>query len=142
MIIYMLLNTVTEKIYIGATKYSLEHRLKKHWASVLEGSETCLHKAMRTWPSEFWDAVILCNCYSLLELSNAEQAWQQKCHAFDPNIGYNESTQPYIVTHKAPSVLTCNVKSSSPLFGMSPEERREYFRNAGKRGAPKAKQSS
>jgi len=140
MIVYMLLNTVTEKIYIGATKGTLLDRWAAHLKAASAGSECQLHHAIRSWPSEFWEVVVICNCYSEQEMSDAEQAWQRRCDALNPSVGYNESRISYSIAQKhGGDPLTAVTKPGSPLSGLTIEERREYFRAAGRRGAAKSK---
>lgn len=143
MIVYMLLNTVTEKAYIGATDGTLEARWKRHLQETVAAGSS-LGRALRDWPEELWLRVVLCNCYTVEELAAAERSWIQACGTLDPGIGYNQSAIMYDagVTKEGKrsggDVLTAAVRASSPLAGMDPEQRREYFRAAGKRGALKS----
>lgn len=145
MIVYMLLNTATELVYVGATEGTLADRWERHLKESTSRTSR-LGAAMSEWEPEFWERVVLCNCYSVQELSDAEAAWQKKCSAFDPGIGYNEHRGSYRDTVKAGkqggSSLHSAVKPGSPLAGMSTEQRREYFRAAGKRGAAKSRSMS
>lgn len=146
MIVYMLLNTVTERAYVGATDKPLAERWARHLKDAAHGSEWPVHAAIREWPEEFWTIVVLCNCYSVSELSAAELAWKTHCCTEDPRVGYNDplNKTSYAVTvqngKKGGNPLTSGGTSpKSPLYGLTPEERREYFREAGRRGAAKSK---
>lgn len=145
MIVYMLLNTVTERCYIGATVGTLAERWKRH-LDESRGGEGRLGRALSEWGEELWLPVVLCNCYSAEELSAAERAWQLETCCFDPDVGYNEHRGSYASTVKAGrkggDPIHAAVRASSPLAGLNPEERREYFREAGRRGAAKSKSSS
>lgn len=136
----MLLNTVTHMVYIGATSKTLRERWREHLRGAKEhGSRSKLATALREWPEEMWDQIVLCNCYSMEQLSEAERTWQFSCYAFDEGVGYNENHSTYTTTmnasKKSAEVLTMEVRKNSPLAGLTPEQRREYFRQAGKRGA-------
>jgi hypothetical protein len=138
----MLLNTVTERCYIGATDGTLEERWQRHLKETTIGTSR-LGRALATWPAEIWLPVVLCNCYSSEELSAAERAWQLECNAFDDGVGYNEHRGSYESTVNAGKrggdPLIAAVRPSSPLAGMTLEQRREYFREAGRRGAARSK---
>lgn len=142
LIVYMLLNTVTELCYVGATTNTLDDRWHRHLKET-RGRVGRLGQALLDWDVEVWTRVVLCYCYDELELSAAEQAWQQMTCCFEPAVGYNDNHDPYIATIKAGrkggDPLKADVKSNSPLAGLSPDERREYFRAAGKRGAERSR---
>ena len=140
MIVYMLLNTVTEKCYVGATDGTLQARWRRHLKETIAGGSS-LGRALRDWPEEFWLLTVLANCCDTEELSKAETAWMSICCSLEPGVGYNESTVPYVIDGKrnGADVLTATVKASSPLAGLTIEQRREYFREAGRRGAAKSR---
>jgi hypothetical protein len=52
LIVYMLLNTVTEMAYVGATGKALEQRWRGHVNSAKHGSPYPLHQAIREWPTD------------------------------------------------------------------------------------------
>lgn len=142
MIVYMLLNTVTEKAYVGATDKPLDERWQRHLKEARHGSTWPLHEAIREWPEEFWLPVVLVNCYSTEELSTAERAWKTICSTEDPDIGYNDvNNQASYSTSVAngkkggdPLTIGGNAPGS-PLSGKTLEQRRQYFSDCGKRGA-------
>lgn len=142
MLVYMLLNTVTERCYVGATDGTLAARWARHLKET-KGAPSRFGQALAEWSEEFWLPVVLCSCYSPEELSAAERAWQHHCNAFDPTVGYNERSTSYESSVRAGrrggDPLTATVKSTSPLAGKTADERREYFREAGRRGAAKSK---
>jgi hypothetical protein len=135
-IVYVLLNVVTE-------------RCLRRWKRRLDetrGSESRLGRALSEWGEELWLPVVLCNCYTAEELSAAERAWQLETCYFDPDVGYNERRGSCASTAKAGrkggDPIHAAVRASSLLAGLSPEERREYFREADRRGAAKNGNSS
>lgn len=151
MIVYMLLNTVTERCYVGQTTATLVDRVRGHWDSARTGTST-LNEAMRLWDDPcYWEFVVLQHCYDQKQLDQAEAAWQQICCAHDPAVGYNARREkmsrvrpdkPGSARADSNPLTTGGTNPKSPLYGLTPEERREYFREAGRRGAAKSKQLS
>lgn len=148
MLVYMLLNTVTERAYIGATNKTLEERWKRHVKDARSGSNDRLHRAIREWDNDdVWLRVVLVNCYTVEETSASEQAWMKACGTLDGGVGYNDSSTPYAVTvtngrlggdplKKTP---TKKPKKQSAFSMLSEEERREFFRSCGKKGSGASK---
>ena len=142
MIVYMLLNTVTEKSYVGATDKPLDERWQRHLKDARHGSTWPLHVAMRDWPEEVWLPIVLVNCYSLKELSQAEAAWRTICCTNDPAVGYNDDRNQtsYAMTvangqRGGDPTEVGGARSGSPLVGMTSDQKRQYFSDCGKRGA-------
>lgn len=146
MIVYMLLNTVTEKAYVGATDKSLNERWKRHRKDAAHGSQSRLHAAMREWSCEdLWERVVLANCYSVEELSEAEEAWMSIAGTSDPSVGYNDNKVSYarsVLNGKKGGDPVKKGKTNgapSPLEGLSEAEQKEFFRACGRKGTkPKA----
>jgi hypothetical protein len=130
MIVYLLLNVVTEKAYVGSTVRTLKERVDYHWADARKGSEAQLHREMRLWDSEFWDAVVLQNCYDELQLSQAEAAWIALLSTREPNVGYNSRFEP---------LEGGKQRGMQRKREQMTEEERERFRTWGKLGAEKSK---
>ena len=125
MLVYMMLNTIEERAYIGQTKMTMAARIKLHHEEVAEGSRTPIHTAMRRWDSEdFWLCVVLQNCYTEDELNRSEELWIERCHTAESGVGYNVKR------------VATGGKKQAP---MSPE-RREFFRECGRRGAQRSKE--
>ena len=144
MLVYMLLNTVTEKAYVGATDKPLEERWARHVKDAEHGSMWKLHVAMRQWQPELWERVVLQLCYTVEELSAAEERWKHDTDVMDPAVGYNENMGPYDITvstgKRGGDPLTIGgSRPGSPLAGLDREQRREFFREAGRRGAAVAR---
>lgn len=59
MIIYSHYNTITQKRYIGQTKYSAERRLLSHIKAAIRGSQYDFHKAIVELPLNSWVTEIL-----------------------------------------------------------------------------------
>lgn len=126
MLVYMLLNEVEERCYIGQTTKTLETRLSEHWAAAKDGSNTRLHEAMRRWDDRsFWTHVVLQNCYEAEQLDPIEAMWIELCGSKDHTVGYNERLGSPEKKRTAQPPMT--------------EERREFFRECGRRGAAKSR---
>ncbi len=142
MLVYMLFNTVTEMAYVGATDKALKERWERHLKDSRSGTSR-LQVALREWPAEVWMQVVLTNCYDLAELTAAEEAWIEATHAREPAVGYNDNQVPYAVSvangqkggDPSKAKPAKGAGRSSPLAGMTEEERREWFRQQGKKGA-------
>lgn len=138
MLVYMLLNTVTEKAYVGQTTGSLEDRLRDHWSQAKRGSTMQVHEEIRDWPDRcFWETVVLQSCYDQDQLNKAEAAWQHICETHRPGVGYNARKESLVHKRKTgpqgdPLQTT---RRSSPVAGMTPDEAREYYREQGRKGA-------
>lgn len=138
MLVYMLLNTITEKAYVGQTTGTLEERVRNHWHQAGSGSTSQVHDAFREWHDRcFWEAIVLQHCYDQDELDKAEAAWQHICMTHDPAIGYNARKEK--LTRQRPQAQQGDslrtTRKASPIAGMSPEEAREFYREQGKKGA-------
>ena len=137
MLVYMFLNTVTQKVYVGATDKTLDDRWKSHLKSAAGGSNYRFHRALREWPEEVWLQVVLANCYSIEELSSAETWWIATTAASDDGVGYNSPAScPYAtsVANGRKSAAPKLPKKQSPLKDLTPEQRSEWFREQGKKG--------
>lgn len=91
MLVYLLLNTVTEKAYVGLTTGRMRERLKQHVVKSKRGVSSSLYDAMRAWPDmRCWEAVILERHDDLDELLRAERRWILELETNDPAVGYND----------------------------------------------------
>lgn len=134
MLVYMLINTVTERAYVGQTTVTLAERLRGHWESARKGTTT-LNLAMQAWDDEcFWDAVVLQHCYDQEQLDQAEAAWQKICNSCDPAVGYNSRQEKLTRKRPARGDSLTTTRSGSPIAGKSDEEAREWYREQGKKG--------
>lgn len=133
----MLLNIVEERVYIGQTKHTVLKRIAEHWSNADHDLQTPLSHAMRKWPQqEYWTYVVLQNCYSTDELNSSEERWINYCCSADTAIGYNV----HRTAHVLPVQHTSKPKEKkvSAFSLLTPEEKSEFFRNCGKKGALKA----
>lgn len=160
MLVYMLLNVVEERAYIGQTNMTFGDRLNLHKESAKGGSDAPLHVAMRRWPDDWtWTYVILQNCYTQDELDKAEEAWIAYCCTADTGVGYNvhrtchrggtqqpkERKRAPITDEQREFYRQCGMKGAAhgrkgtkPKAEMS-EEDREKYREWGRKGAEKSR---
>lgn len=163
----MYLNQITEMVYIGSSKYGLAYRHKQHLKICKQDKKSKFHKALSLWPIELWDIFVLEHCNSESELDAAETKWIKECNALDSNVGYNSYDSRYLRSAIAGGeamkkrIFTeeeRNLKSEIGKLGaklrqhtsnpkekkvsafslLTPEEKSEFFRNCGKKGALKA----
>jgi group I intron endonuclease len=72
MIIYMITNTINDKVYIGKTVHTIAYRWSQHKNGAKYGSVTHLHKAMRKYGVENFSIQPLINADSDRDLSQLE----------------------------------------------------------------------
>lgn len=91
MIVYVLYNSINDKLYIGKTeKPNLKFRWDRHCtAAFTTNSQHRIHKAMRKYGKEAFHMVRLSETNSLGELGMMERYFIEKYHSNDPAIGYN-----------------------------------------------------
>ena len=88
--IYKIVNLVNNKIYIGKTINSVEHRLKEHIrTSKRKRTYTSyLYNAMNAYGEENFDIEVIEEC-QLSIIDERERFWIKKLNSQNPNIGYN-----------------------------------------------------
>jgi len=154
MIIYVLVNSIEERVYVGQTTKSLEERVNAHWhAALKENMNTRLCKAIRTTPQrELWETIVLQVVYDVEDLDRLEQAWIDRFDSCSGALGYNGRTQTGTDVgrrrrrvHDDESVEMFKewgrrgaAAGKAAAASMTPE-RREQFREWGRLGAARAK---
>lgn len=128
MIIYMLLNLATEQVYVGRTTSTLKARIAGHWEYAYKGGTTLLSEAIRDYPDKTtWEFIVLQHCYDEAQLLDAEAAWIRMCSARCSGVGYNSKQESMT---GAPVSKRRNDTIPKP---------REYYVEAGKKGAERSK---
>ena len=89
--VYLVVNKVNGKRYVGQTQFSLEFRWKHHKADVKRGSTTNLHNAIRKYGPESFSLKTLHRCKSKAEMDAKEKCYIQLMKTMRPN-GYNLTT--------------------------------------------------
>lgn len=149
MLVYMLVNEVTDMVYVGQTLQGLFERMKEHENSAKVGSRTRLSNAIREYGFEMFTPVVLQNCYDTDTLNRAEECWIEYTCCREPAIGYNTAKGAVgIVIDKNEKIEELTDKFSkaklkkqkttvSPLLT---EEEREKYRAWGRKGAAISKE--
>lgn len=128
----MLLNTVTEKCYIGQTTRSLEDRWLAHRDSALvQSNNTTLCREIREYPEECWELAVLQSCTTQEELDTAEGNWIAYTHSDEYAVGYNMKHVATAEERLVRALLKINGKAIATKAGHTLEQ----FRAWGKKGA-------
>lgn len=96
-VVYMALNTVTERAYVGSSKYGLARRRQAHRGDALKKRQlNRFLRALLEWDDCCWEWVVLERCSTEGELDAAERRWIAECGTLDAGVGYNtyDSTYP------------------------------------------------
>ena len=87
MYIYKFVNDVNDKIYVGQTTESLEHRFKRHMGYQKDEHDTKFYRAVRKYGVEHFSIHLLDTATNREELDCKEEYWIKKLDAI--NSGYN-----------------------------------------------------
>ncbi len=90
MFIYQITCLKNQKIYIGKTIISLEHRFRQHKDCCFNrNQQTALYRAFKKYGIENFTIKQLCICNNKEQLNKAEIFFIKKYNSADPKIGYN-----------------------------------------------------
>jgi group I intron endonuclease len=93
-VIYVHINRVNGKKYVGQTRNGLEYRWRDHVAraKTKDDAHGCraFHAAIRKYGPDAFEHAVLTEAYSHDQANEAEIAWILECNAISPN-GYNLS---------------------------------------------------
>lgn len=91
MIIYKVTNKINNKIYIGQTINSLEHRRKQHEKDCRRNKyyNNRFHNALIKYGFDNFIWECLCECVSIEELNSKEQYYISEYNTTDKALGYN-----------------------------------------------------
>lgn len=150
MIVYMLLNSATDMVYIGRTHGTLKARVKEHWCHALkEKGTTFLSEAIRDWPDfDSWEFIVLQSCYSEQQLNDSEAAWITICSARDRSVGYNMQFAALSAKNETLAEYGRKGAARSKELGKSKtkaemtEAERERYREWGRKGARVSKEKA
>lgn len=87
MLIYLITNDVNNKVYVGQTTKSLEHRIKEHRNSMVSGEDTHLYRAMRKYGWDKFHFNIIATASDQDTLNELESYFINKYDAI--HSGYN-----------------------------------------------------
>lgn len=87
-IVYLVTNTVTGKVYVGATGQSLARRWRLHCEAARYGKQTPLHEAIRKYGPDAFTQEILAHTSSTADMESMEVIWIFLMNSIQPS-GYN-----------------------------------------------------
>lgn len=89
--IYKITNTVNNKIYIGKTIHSIDHRFKEHYKTSLRNRSytSYLYNAMNEHGIENFKIEEIDTAENSEELDDKERFWIKELSSQNPEIGYN-----------------------------------------------------
>nr|DAM45207.1 MAG TPA: intron associated endonuclease [Crassvirales sp.] len=89
--IYIIKNTVNDKVYVGQTKVSLKLRFQNHLSAARNGKDYIIGKAIRKYGEDKFYIELLEEC-TVEELNEREKYWIAFFNSTDNRSGYNIST--------------------------------------------------
>jgi group I intron endonuclease len=138
--IYLIMNHITGKVYVGQTRYTLQHRFRQHIESAGKDNSV-LHKSIKKHGAENFTIELL-EEVEHDKLNDREEYWIAKYNSVIPN-GYNMTEGGGGVSgyrHSAITKKRLSIVSAKYMHEMSESERkargekiRQYFR-----GRPKS----
>lgn len=135
MVIYMIWCETTEMLYIGQTAGSLQRRIDGHRHEAARGTKPCrLYDEIRLLGWDAFEVFTLERCSTRAELNARETWWIEHTSADDPALGYNVQKK----ANNGSIIGAPRAASRGQVAGMSAEERSEFFRECGKRGAARS----
>lgn len=94
--IYIIRNTVNDKVYVGQTHVSIRLRFQNHLSAARHGKDYVIGKAIRKYGEDKFYVELLEECL-LEELNEREQYWISFFRATDNRFGYNMSVGGNVV---------------------------------------------
>lgn len=88
--IYIIKNTVNDKVYVGQTKISLKLRFQNHLSAARNGKDYIIGKAIRKYGEDKFYIELLEEC-TVEELNEREKYWIAFFNSTDNRFGYNIS---------------------------------------------------
>lgn len=88
--IYIIRNTVNDKVYVGQTHVSIKLRFQNHLSAARRGLDYVIGKAIRKYGEDKFYVELLEECL-IEELNEREQYWISFFKATDNKFGYNMS---------------------------------------------------
>lgn len=91
--IYKIINTITNKIYIGSTN-DIYRRIQQHYYKLINGTHHSikLQNSWNTYGPEFFTFEIIQPVFNESNLIEIEQMWLDSTRCYENGIGYNVST--------------------------------------------------
>lgn len=89
--IYIIRNTINDKVYIGQTTVSIRLRFQNHLSAAKRGKDYVIGKAIRKYGKENFYIELLEECL-VEELNEREKYWISFFHSNKAGVGYNVSS--------------------------------------------------
>lgn len=149
MVVYMLLNRVNDMVYVGQTTKPLNARLTEHRGAAKRGRRGLLYDDIRACGWDAFEAVVLERCETIEQLNAYERLWIEETSACDHGVGYNQREGGHNKRLSEGARRACreagrrgaSQRAQDPtrrrvqaLDALTPEQRREFFRECGKKG--------
>lgn len=87
--IYVAINTIDWKVYVGQSGYGLEYRWSRHIKSMNNGCEYYIHRAMRKHGVENFSVSLVEIVETREEANESETRWIKHYRSNNPEFGYN-----------------------------------------------------
>ena len=94
--IYIIRNTVNDKVYVGQTHVSIKLRFQNHLSAARRGLDYIIGKAIRKYGEDKFYVELLEECL-IEELNEREKYWIAFFKATDNRFGYNMSIGGHVV---------------------------------------------
>jgi group I intron endonuclease len=91
MIIYLIINTINGRCYVGQTIQPLAKRWHRHVADANAGSKRPMSQAIRKYGRQAFRILQLCECESRLELNRRECEFIKAFRSDERQVGYNRA---------------------------------------------------
>lgn len=88
--IYLIRNTINNKVYVGQTHVSIKLRFQNHLSAARRGKDYVLGKAIRKYGEDKFKIELLEECF-IEELNEREKYWISCFNSTDNRFGYNMS---------------------------------------------------
>lgn len=88
-LVYLIVNKINNKCYVGWTGNSLDVRWYGHCSDAVNGSERLLQRAIRKYGDLNFSKELICVAPTLKKAKDLEELWIITLRSYDPQIGYN-----------------------------------------------------
>lgn len=89
--VYVLINKVNNKMYVGSTERSLKIRLLAHFSKANEDSQCTLHKAIRKYSKNNFDIRMIEEYFTREAMLDDEVIWIAYFNTYKSFYGYNDT---------------------------------------------------
>jgi group I intron endonuclease len=91
MVIYLITNRTSGKVYVGKTVSGLRRRWASHCSAARHGSNQYIHRAIRKHGIDAFDIQEVASGTTIRDLHDLERAWIIALRSRDQRFGYNQS---------------------------------------------------